>query len=392
MFSAANNLLDPTSGAAISVRTLLRLLSEVGVESRSLTGSIYDRPASNVNTDNMAETGAVPLDPIAPLNDLWLRRDGRVEHYIVPVAKPGRRAQSQQDDLALLDFARRDLDRFQPDVLMLYGDGLYERELLQLARERHIATVFYLVNPSYTSRELFAQIDQVVTDTVATRDLYRERLGIDPFAIGKFVDAPELPSSGGTFTTFVNPSGEKGVTLFYRIAELAQEIAPAIRFLVVESRATLAAAEARSGMRFSALGNIERVGIQQSMGAVFARTKVFLMPSLWHESGPRGPVEACAAGIPTVAADRGGIPEVLGESGILITPPRPLVEHNWLIPPSSSAIPWVEVLRVLYEDEEFYAEKQAEARAQWLTHDPTRRVAAFKSMLSALVDRRPAHD
>jgi glycosyltransferase involved in cell wall biosynthesis len=389
LFSSANNLLDPTSGAAISVRTLLRLLSEAGVECHSLTGSIYDRPSSNINSDNMADTGATPLDPVAPLSHLWLKRDGLVEHYIVPLAKPGRIQQSQQDDLAILDFAQGELDSFRPDILMIYGGGLYEHRLLRLAKERGIATVFYLANPTYMSRESLSSIDQIFTDTAATRDLYRQRLGLDPIAIGKFVDAPDRPAPTGpaTFTTLVNPSAEKGVTLFYRIAELAQQTLPSIKFLVVESRSTLAKAEAVSGMRFSELRNIERVGIQHSMGAVFARTKVLLMPSLWHESGPRVPIEACSMGIPTVATDRGGIPEILGESGILISPPSPLIERHWLIPPTSAAIPWVEVLKVLYEDPAFYAEKQAEALVQWQAHDPARRVAYIKSILNALIER-----
>ena len=393
LFSSANNLLDPTSGAAISVRTLLRLLSDAGLECHSLTGSIYDRPSSNINSDNMADTGARPLDPVAPLSHLWLKQDGRVEHYIVPLAKPGRIQQTQQDDLAIFDFAQRELDSFRPDILMIYGGGLYERQLLRLARERGIVTVFYLANPTYMSRESFSLIDQVFTDTVATRDLYRQRLGLDPIAIGKFVDAPDRhsPAEPAEFTTLVNPSAEKGVTLFYRIAELAQQTLPSVRFLVVESRSTLAMAEAASGMRFSELQNIERVGIQHSMGAVFARTKVLLMPSLWHESGARVAIEACSMGIPTVATDRGGIPEILGESGILISPPLPLTDRHWLIPPKSAAIPWVEVLRVLYEDPAFYAEKQAEALVQWQAHDPGQRIASIRTILAALLERTNTH-
>jgi glycosyltransferase involved in cell wall biosynthesis len=187
---------------------------------------------------------------------------------------------------------------------------------------------------------------------------------------------------------FVNPSAEKGATLFYRIAELAQEVAPELKFLVVESRATLGAAEQRTGMRFSRMVNIERVGLQSDMGPVFAHTRVLLQPSLWHESGARAAIEAMALGIPVVATNRGGIPEVLGEAGIVIPPPEPLVRNHWLIPPKSAAIPWVEALRQLTGDAEYYADHAALARSAWQRHDPAPRITALVGLFETLRARR----
>lgn len=387
LFSAANNILDRTSGAAISVRTLLRLLGDAGVEARSLTGSIYDRPEMPTGFENMESSGAVPTDPGAPLTALWVAREGQVVHNIVPTARTGRVAQSPLDEGRIFDFAQAELDAHPPDVLMVYGAGLYERSLVRVAKERNIVTVFYLAHPGYKERTAFQSIDQIFTDTAATRDLYRQRLGLQPYAIGKFVDPPVLPGGPGhgRFTLFVNPAFEKGVTLFYRIAELAHATFDDLRFLVVESRSSLEAVEGRTGMKFSALPNIERVGIQPDIGAVMARSRVLLMPALWHESGARIAIEACSAGIPTVATDRGGLPEVLGDSGILIPPPPPLVEENRLIPPISEAIPWVEALRALYEDDEFYAERSAAALQQWVHHDPARRIQDIIAILSGLV-------
>ena len=387
LFSAANCLLDPSSGAAISVRTLLRLLAAAGVECRSLTGSIYDRPASTSNTENLRDSGASPTDPGQPLNCLWRSDDGDVTHLVVPLPRPQRARQSVQDEERMLQHADAVLQDYRPDVLMLYGGGHYERGLVRRARDRGIAIVFYLANPTYQRAEGFADVDQVFTDTAATRDLYRERLGLDAHAIGKFIEKPSLPETTepARYVTFVNASPEKGVTLFYRIAELARQVAPQMRFLVVESRATLDAAEKRTGMRFSALGNIRRIGLQRDMGAVFAATRVLLMPSLWHESGPRTPVEACSLGIPTVATDRGGLPEVLGEAGILIAPPPPLVANHWLIPPLSAAIPWVEALRQLQDDADWYAERRQLALDRWLAHDPRERIGDIVRILQQLV-------
>ena len=54
------------------------------------------------------------------------------------------------------------------------------------------------------------------------------------------------------------------------------------------------------------------------MGRVFDRTRVLLMPSIWEEPFGRLPVEAGACGIPTLASARGGLPESVGDGGILI--------------------------------------------------------------------------
>lgn len=385
-FISANCLLDPSSGAAITNRTLLRLLAEAGAETRSLTASIYDRAPSDQTIESMRISGAAPVDPGAPLAGLWQASDGPVLHEIVPVARSNRRLQSRVDEQRMLGFARRMLDAERPDVIITYGGGHFEREVVAIAQERSIVTVFYLAHPGYTSIDTFKNIDQVFTDTKTTRDLYRERLGLDPYAIGKFIDRPrQVAGCAPRFTTFVNPSAEKGVTLFYRIAELAAATAPDIQFLVVESRTTLAIAEQRTGMRFSALPNIRRVGLQRDMSEVFSSTRVFMQPSLWHESGARASIEAMSMGIPIVATDRGGIPEVLGAAGIMITPPEPLIDNHWLIPPLTAAVPWVEVLRSLHEDEAFYASHRALSLEGWAAHDPMPRVRDILDILAALL-------
>lgn len=385
-FISANSVLDPSSGAAISIRTLLRLLSAAGATTRSLTASIYDRSPLASNIENMRAVGAVPTDPDAPFADLWRATDGDVLHEIIPVPKLARLAQSKPDERRMTGFALAMIENFRPHVILTYGGGHFEKEMVALARERGIVTAFYLANPGYQNRSTFENIDQVFTDTETTRDLYVERLGLSPYAIGKFVDRPSVEElHTGSRVTFVNPTPEKGVTLFYRIAQLAAQTAPQIRFQVVESRGTLQAAEKRAGIPFSALPNIERVGLQRDMAEVFSKTKVLLQPSLWHESGARAAIEAMSLGIPILATDRGGIPEVVGDAGILITPSASLVADHWFVPPITEAVPWVEVLRELFFNEAFFAAQSQRALEGWKAHEPSGRISRMLSLLEQLV-------
>jgi glycosyltransferase involved in cell wall biosynthesis len=389
LFSAINCTLDTSNGAAISIRTFLRFLSRFGVECRSFSASIYDRPATDDPLENIKATGALPVQEPGLPQTLWLAADEAVQHYIEFLPAKVHREFKQADEQTLYNRVLRMLDTYEPDVLLLYGARRYERSLLRKAQQRGIATVFYLVHPGYKKIEDFQHADLIFTDTEATRQLFAERLGLDCRVIGKFIEKPPASPDAATpqFITFINPSAEKGVTLFLRIVELAARTLPQAKFLVVESRANLEAAEARTGIAVSRFGNVTRVGLQREMGRIFAATKVLLVPSLWHDSGPRVTVEALSYGIPVVAADRGGIAELVGDAGTVIAPPAPLIDDHWLVPPITEAIPWVEILRQLLTDRLLYEQFHQAALAQWQKHDPNLRLPAIVSELEQLVER-----
>ena len=271
---------------------------------------------------------------------LWLGTDEGVQHYIEFFNSKIQREFTLADEQRLFNRVLRMLDTYEPDVLLLYGSRRYERSLLKKARERGIATVFYLVNPGYKKIEDFQHADMIFTDTAATRDLFKERFGFECRVIGKFIEKPVVPASAPSprYVTFINPSPEKGVTLFLRIAELAAKTLPEAKFLVVESRGKLETAEERTGLDVARYGNVTRVGLQRDMGTVFGATKILLVPSLWHDSGPRVSVEALSLGIPAVVSNRGGLPELVGDAGIVIDPPARLVGQYWLLPPITEAI------------------------------------------------------
>jgi glycosyltransferase involved in cell wall biosynthesis len=64
--------------------------------------------------------------------------------------------------------------------------------------------------------------------------------------------------------------------------------------------------------------NVTYWGHRWNMKDFYRNIKVMLVPSLHHEGFSRVTVEAAANGIPTIANRMGGIPEALGNSGVLI--------------------------------------------------------------------------
>jgi glycosyltransferase involved in cell wall biosynthesis len=388
LFASAHTLIDPSSGAARSVATFLGYLAAQGATCCSIGASVYDRPISAIPIDNVRLNGATQVPGGDKDLSIWRQDIAGVQHLILPATTTMRHLLTSMEELRLLKHIVAYFESQEPDAVITYGAGLLEMCILREARDRRIATFFYLANPTYRKPYMFRDVDQVLTDTEATRDLYARRFGLDGFAIGKYVAPLAVPrDSEPEFVTFINPTPEKGATLFWRIANMAAKSLPEARFLVVESRTTLQSVEQKLGLAFSSLNNVTRVGLQQDMGRIFGKTRVLIVPSLWHESGGRVAIEASSFGIPTVASRRGGLPEVLGNSGIVLDVDERLVADHNALPQENDALPWVEALRRLLTDAEFYEDRRQAALARWREHDPKLRIDKIVEKIESVIAR-----
>jgi len=382
LFISLSCLSDPSSGAAISVRTILQLLAEQGCSVSTFTTACFDKapaptPEASLKVNGFrrdAETG------------LWKNASNGITQIALPVGVTHAANVTADHCKQLETSAKTYIQEWQPDILIGYGASRYEMSLRAFAKEKGIGTVFYLANPNYKSTKSFEHSDLIITDSNATAALYSERLGLEALNVGKFISRPRIQPrpNRDKMITFVNPSLNKGAVFFYRIAEMMNTILPTMRFLVVESRATLEQHHKRLGIPFLSLANVRRVGLQTDMGEVFSRTHTLLMPSLWHESGARTAIEAISLGIPVVASSVGGIPEHLGEGAMQINVPQKYRDNHSLVPPPSVVLPWINALSQLWTDEEYWEERSEAALLQWQNHDPSERVQLLKSQLKSL--------
>jgi glycosyltransferase involved in cell wall biosynthesis len=322
------------------------------------------------------------------IDDLWKFHDGPVTHVaralsVHKISKMGRAAVGE-----VTGHFQQIMKDFQPDVILTYGGTDYECTVRKLAKEAGIVSAFYLAHPGYKNTDVFQDVDVVFTDSNATQDLYQERLQLATTVIGKFVMKPNSsrPVGATRHVTFINPSYSKGVTLFFRIAEMLQEMMPSIRFLVVESRSDLGNIETACGIPFSEMRNIRRIGLQSDMADVFSRTHALLMPSFWHESGGRTAIEALSLGIPVLSSNHGGLPEHLGDGALRFDIPKPLQDMHRLIPPPSVALPWVTALSRLWTDPEFWQERSVAASTKWQDHAPDSRLSIIEHRLKDMIN------
>lgn len=120
----------------------------------------------------------------------------------------------------------------------------------------------------------------------------------------------------GRMITLVNPVPAKGVGLVFDLAARHRDL----NFLFVEGWALPSRQRALLRARAAAAGNIVWHPHVEDMRNVFARTRVLLVPSRWKEAWGRVVSEAQISGIPVLASDHGGLPESVGDGGVLLPP------------------------------------------------------------------------
>lgn len=125
-------------------------------------------------------------------------------------------------------------------------------------------------------------------------------------------------------------SPQKGGLLFLEAARLLAPRLPGWRFVVVGSRRfgeglgspyerQVAQAARALGPACELTGYLPR----EEALARLARAAVAVVPSLWEDPCPLTAIEALAAGCALVATRRGGLPEIVGEAGLLLDEERP---------------------------------------------------------------------
>jgi hypothetical protein len=119
------------------------------------------------------------------------------------------------------------------------------------------------------------------------------------------VRAEDYRTKPGQHVTLINATPDKGSAMFYALAERF----PTARFLAVEGAYGVQDRRERHNVTW-----VEHVAGDRMRGAVYRRTRVLLMPSVYESYG-RCAVEAACSGIPTIAAPTPGLREALADAG-----------------------------------------------------------------------------
>ena len=204
----------------------------------------------------------------------------------------------------------------------------------------------------------------------------------------------QLPAS---YVTFINPQETKGVYVFAQIARELARRRPDIPIVVTQGRSRGDAlknpalelgphllgqfpiAPASDGRNITTMPFTPDP--RDFYPAVFARTKLLLMPSLWLESFGLVAAEAMLNGIPVLASNRGALPETIGSAGFLFDIPARYTSETRDVPKAEEIEPWVETIIRLWDDAAYYEHwsRAARERAQAWHPRASRRSTATSS-------------
>lgn len=311
-------LMDTSSGASMSVREMLRQLVAQGYEVMILGSTVFDNPKGAKRIQNQWSDIAAKYHQMAEVED------GELTHHLLVTQNTNRNAlTTHEGDLWYSQYIYL-LDSFKPDVVWFYGGQTLELLIPVEARARGIPSAFYLANGNYRSHFWNRDIDLILTDSQATADMYREKVGFAPKPIGKFIDSERFiaETHERKHLLFINPSWEKGASIVIQLALLLEKKRPEIILEVVEARGDWGALIRETtqllGSPRGSLPNVVVTANTDDMRSVYSRARVLLAPSLWWESGARVLAEAMLNGIPAIVSNHGGSPGLIEDGGVVL--------------------------------------------------------------------------
>ena len=356
------NLLDTTSGFALSVREMLFQLSKNNFDIKILSATTFDNSNGMTYFQDNIDYLNSNIGKIINISDENLIH----ETY---VTKSIKRDEMQAQELySFFEYYCKAIKEFTPDIVFFYKDGILEQSIAREAKYYGIKTVVYLVNPNYTGTRWIRDVDLIITDSDATVKMYKERESYNLKSVGTFLNPKKYISNNKNNNTqknilFVNPSFEKGVIFVIQLALYLEKIGSNIMIEVVNSRSNwneiLKLVTKSLGKQREYLPNVIETKNTNNMKQISERTKILLVPSFWFDSGPRVIAEAQLNGIPVIGSNFGGVPELIGKGGFIIN-----FSKNFNKPPYNNIVDEkqlqsiVNIIYKIYNDREFYTEIQ----------------------------------
>ncbi|MDY0223533.1 MAG: glycosyltransferase family 4 protein [Desulfobacterium sp.] len=362
-------LLDTSSGASMAVRQMLLQLKKQGVEIRIIGASNFDH-----------ERGTAGLEALWPSLKQQAGRfvtlaDGPLEHLTFVTKSTHRQDMTCKEEAHWFGRYRRILAEFKPDILFYFGGKPLDFLIANEARSQGCTVAFYMANGRYTQDRWCRDVDLVITDSKATADLYKKRLGLDLVPVGPFIDPAEVRARHHTRkrVLFINPLLSKGAGIVARLAMGMAQRRPDIVFEVVQARGTweeiLKWASGSISTPVRTLDNVVVTDHTRDMRPVYGRARLLLAPSLGWESAGRVLVEAMINGIPPVVTQCGGMPEIVKNAGIVWQLPPVFHEKPYLRIPSDVQLePLISCIETLYDNQEKYETLSALALHVAQTH------------------------
>jgi glycosyltransferase involved in cell wall biosynthesis len=294
---------------------------------------------------------------------MWNRLTGRgrlaVDHDLGYPTYRSRRPLKAMDEICR---------KFSPDVAIVELGRIVPLARALVDRGVPSVIVLYNIVLEQIGGEFFKHpLLRYVTVSQFMATLIKSRFGLEATVIHPLVD-PALYRTETTreVVTFVNPTPFKGLQVALHLARRR----PDIRFEFVESWPLRDDQRQSLMAELAALPNVTFTPRTDDMRSIYGRSRILLAPS-HAESWGRVVTEAQASGIPVIASNVDGLPESVGDGGILVDLPD--------LPA------WERALASLWDDQAKYQDYSRRAFAASRRPDiqPETLTARFTALLAA---------
>ncbi len=219
----------------------------------------------------------------------------------------------------LADFYRTlptEIGRFRPDLVWAQLEGALE--VLQIANRMGVRGLCFIHDAEFDKVEM-RQIAALDCHLVASSGFLADKVYHATGRRAAVVYPPaelyfDTPGDPAGLVTMINPHPVKGLDTFI---EIAQRL-PEVNFLLQESWKLDETAVKNLLSRLADFPNVRFAHRVSDMRSVYRQTRLLIAPSRWEEGFGMVALEAQSCGIPVIASRRGGLPEAVGEGGILI--------------------------------------------------------------------------
>lgn len=259
----------------------------------------------------------------------------------------------------ITELLRERIISWQPDVVVVQGEFAWRQAMV--AVEQHVPVVMRQIDTYGPERLLEAATSSPLVSSLLSDPLFaivsnsrfvsarvEELLGVRSEVVYPLIVPAESMTEDRTaqYVTFVGAVPMKGLSVALGVAALL----PERHFLFVDSYPCRGPERKARDRELAGLANVTVRRSMLGLREVYASTAVMLVPSQVEEAFGRVIVEAGFSGIPAVASRIGGIPESIGESGVLLEP-------------SDSPEQWADALTHVLSDADTYSRMEAAAVA-----------------------------
>lgn len=291
--------------------------------------------------------------------------------------------------------------QFKPDLVITSCTDIVAMSCMNIAKSSGIPTAFVLNEP-VPSEFVFQDIDVILSATKSLTEDFVTPLGRTAIQIGNFLpigrksdlDARlEKLKDSKNFNkrnkiVLVSPTVEKGLGVFLRIAQKAQnhDVLGKYEFCVLEREdgqfnasldLMVDGIDSDTKLNADDFKFIKLLNASQDVDSVLGNARLVVMPTLSYASTSETALKAMSHGVPVVTTDQSSLVELLGDGAKYIEMAQEVIDNITSLPDASIADAWMEAMVALLNDEE--ASKRALIASSTYDYD-----ASCKRLANAL--------